>query len=293
MNCYQPLWLKDQKIFVPCGHCFSCRQAKASEWSVRLLLELSSWKKAGFLTLTYRTDTLPPNGSLRPEELTLFFKRLRKALSSVGRKLKYFACGEYGLSSLNKNCKNRPHYHAVVFGISPSISDRALVHKIWNKGRTSIDYVNRKTINYVCGYVLNKYGRKINDLYYKKIGRVVPFQRTSRGLGLDYALSHAEELSRQLSVRLFTGRECPLPKYFVDKLGIDKERLKEKSKDSMQKYVSAIFKRAGLKSCTDVGHLGYMLFYSKDFRSFDKLSNAFNEINEQMSYNVFSLREKH
>lgn len=283
MNCYQPVWLKDQKIFVPCGHCFSCRQSKASEWSVRLTLELMSWKKAGFITLTYADDPT----TLVPSDLSKFFKCLRKALSSVGRKIKYFACGEYG------GLFGRPHYHAIVFGISPSMADRLLVNKLWKKGRTSVDYVNRKTINYVAGYVLKKYGGKINEIYYKEVGLVVPFQRCSRGLGFDYALSHAEELSRQLSVRLFTGRECPLPKYFVDKLGIDKERLKEKSKDGMQKFVSAIFKRAGLKSCSDVGHLGYKLFYSKDFRSFDKLSNAFNDINEQMSYNAFSLREKH
>lgn len=283
MNCYQPMWLDSQRIFVPCGHCFSCRQSKASEWSVRLTLELMSWKKAGFISLTYADDPI----TLVPSDLSKFFKRLRKALSSVGRKIKYFACGEYGGQF------GRPHYHAIVFGLSPSMADRLLVNKLWKKGRTSVDYVNRKTINYVAGYVLKKYGGKVNEIYYKKAGLVVPFQRCSRGLGLDYALSHAEELSRQLSVRLFTGREAPLPKYFVDKLGIDKERLKEKAKDGMSKWVSGIFKRAGLKACTDPAHLGYKLFYSKDFSSFDKLSYALQQINEQKSYDVLSLREKH
>jgi hypothetical protein len=246
-------------------------------------LELTSWKTAGFITLTYAEDPI----TLIPDDLTKFFKRLRRALSSVGRKCKYFACGEYGGQF------GRPHYHAIVFGLFPSMADRLLVNKLWKKGRTSVDYVNRKTINYVAGYVMKKYGGKINEIYYKKAGLVVPFQRSSRGLGLSYALDHGEELSRQLSVRLFTGREAPLPRYFVDKLGIDKERLKEKAKDSMSKWVSGIFKRAGLKACSDPVHLGYKLFYSKDFSSFDKLSYALQKINEQKSYDALSLREKH
>lgn len=283
MNCYQPMWLDSQKIFVPCGHCFACRSSKAMEWSTRLQLELVFWQKAGFITLTYAEDPY----TLVPDDLTKFFKRLRKHLSTVGRKIKYFACGEYG-------DYGRPHYHAICFGLTTSATDRLLINKIWNKGRTSVDYVNKSTINYVTSYVMKKYSKERNKREYEEKGLVSPFQRTSRGIGLDYALAHGEELQRQLSVRLFTGRECSLPRYFVNKLGIDPERLKEKSKDSMVKYVSAIFKKVNMKS-NSLSHLGFMMFHTRRFDISDKLINVFDDINKQKSYNwksLVSLKEK-
>lgn len=280
MNCYQPMWLESQKIFVPCGHCFSCRQAKSSEWSVRLQLELADHPSAGFLTLTYDDEHRP--WSLQPDDLKNFWKKLRKY-----RKVRYFACGEYG----RKPPLFHAHYHAIVFGLEPNLVDRILVNKLWCKGRTSIDVVTRDSINYVCGYVMKKYSKVRNKLEYEKIGRIPPFQRCSHGLGLAYALAHGSDLSRCLSVRLSTGREFPLPRYFVKKLGIDTELLKAKAKDSMVKFISALFRKAHVKLDPTVESLGYMLFHSKNFRAFDVLSYHFAKINEQKSYDAYSRLE--
>lgn len=101
MQCFHPVTLKNGQT-VPCGSCIGCRINKTSQWTFRLLLEQKNWDKASFITLTYDDDHLPSDASLHPEDLTLFWKRLRKNLD--GRKIKYFACGEYG------DATQRPHY---------------------------------------------------------------------------------------------------------------------------------------------------------------------------------------
>lgn len=63
-----------------------------------------------FLTLTYADETLPPNGSLCPEDHKHFIKRLRKRLGA--RRVRYFHCGEYGETN------HRPHFHTILFGYS-------------------------------------------------------------------------------------------------------------------------------------------------------------------------------
>lgn len=99
MQCYNPMWLQKQCMFVPCGCCLGCRVAHAREWSLRLLHELGYWDSAVFLTLTYSDENCPL--SLSKRELQLFWKRLRKAIAP--RKIKYFSCGEYG------DLYGRPH----------------------------------------------------------------------------------------------------------------------------------------------------------------------------------------
>ena len=273
MNCFYPWWNEKEKIFCPCGKCYACRQAKASEWKTRLLVELPYWKKVSFITLTYSNEFLPMDFSLHPEHLRDFWKRLRKRIP--GQKIKYFACGEYGGKF------GRPHYHAILFGVGTSKADMDLITDTWKMGRTSNDYVNASSIGYVTGYVLKKYGKWRNKEEYEDKGLQVPFQRTSRGLGLDYALAHGEDLSRQLSVRLFTGREVPIPRYFVKKLGIDTELLKNKASDSMVQMINGLFKRYKINREPTVANLGYMLFHSMQFDKFDLLNKALLDICEQ------------
>ena len=86
-----------------------CRIALSREWATRVLHESDYWDHSCFTTLTYNNEHLPKDGSLHKDELQKFFKRLRKYLGD--RKMKYFACGEYGDEG------HRPHYHAILFGI--------------------------------------------------------------------------------------------------------------------------------------------------------------------------------
>ena len=277
MRCLYPWWSEKEKAFFPCGHCFACRRAKASEWATRLIVELPYWSKYSFITLTYDDEHLPISDTsiyptLKPKDLQDFWKRLRKCCDS---KIKYFACGEYGGRFA------RPHYHAIVFGVGTSKEDMDTVTDCWSKGRTSNDYVNPASINYVVGYVMKKYGTRRNDEEYTKKGLEIPFQRCSRGIGLAYALAHGADLQRDLSVRLYTGRETALPRYFVKKLGIDTELLKNKASDGMVQMINGLFRRFKIDLEPTPANLGYMLFHSRQFGKSEALNNYLCELSEQ------------
>lgn len=59
-----------------------------------------------FVTLTYADSVLPDSGTLNPDDVKKYIKRLRK---NTGVKLRYFLVGEYGEKT------HRPHYHIIFF----------------------------------------------------------------------------------------------------------------------------------------------------------------------------------
>ncbi len=209
MACLTPLLLNDKfgkVVEVPCGHCINCRKERTKEWGFRLMCECLDWYSSVFLTLTYDEEhvtfvndaSYPFYATLVPRDLQLFFKRLRKALD--GRRIKYYACGEYGTNTL------RPHYHAILFGVD--FLDLPTIDKCWQMGFVKLDEVNVATCNYVAGYVQKKlYGREAYPDFI-----VPPFSRMSKHLGFDYFAKHHEEIfSHGLH---FQGHQLPVPRYF-------------------------------------------------------------------------------
>ena len=97
-------------IVLPCGQCCACRLNKSRDWATRCVLEAKMHDENCFITLTYNDENLPKDYGLCKEDLTLFFKRLRK---NTGEKIRYYAAGEYG------DLYGRPHYHACLFGWKP------------------------------------------------------------------------------------------------------------------------------------------------------------------------------
>lgn len=216
MQCTSPMllsfkgkykFLYREGLTVPCGKCLSCRIARAREWSLRLLHELESWDNAVFVCYTYNDDNLPADLSVKKSELQLYFKRLRKELKH--RKIKYYACGEYGEK------KGRPHYHAIIFGISPA--EKELLQSMWYVGNIDVGTVTYDSCRYVAQYLDQKLSGKSDiDLQ----GRETPFQLCSTGIGKKYCEDNKDVLKRDLytSVR---GVMCGLPRYYKKKLGID------------------------------------------------------------------------
>lgn len=147
MRCLSPFFNRSEKIPLPCGKCFFCRRRKANQWTGRLLMENFSHAKASFLTLTFDDDHLPNPPYVSKRDLQLFFKRLRKSLSP--RKFRYYACAEYG------DTTGRPHYHAILFGISQDEKD--VVSDAWKMGYVRLDRVQVGSIAYVAGYVNKKF----------------------------------------------------------------------------------------------------------------------------------------
>ena len=133
MTCTSPFKVKSLNghiVDVPCGRCMACRIARAREWASRIIHEMDYWDTSIFITLTYNEEYLPKHGSIHKRDLVLFFKRLRRDLERDNRKIKYFASGEYG------DKFGRPHYHAIVFGLSLREDDKNVVGQNWPYGHT-------------------------------------------------------------------------------------------------------------------------------------------------------------
>lgn len=241
MQCLNP-FEKDGNTF-NCGHCVNCRINRTSEWSLRLLYELSCHYEDGasFLTLTYNDENLPADKGLEKEELQKFFKRLRKNLQSkyheFAPKILYYAIGEYGTKELiykspgAVKCHGRPHYHAIVFGLNNwNDEHREIVRKSWTlcepwffdkeRGRKSgMQEVTTDDIQYVCGYVQKKlYGEMSVSVYGES---TPPFSISSQGLGLKFAMQNKARLLNN-GYTMFKGHKVSVPRYFCEKFGIKK-----------------------------------------------------------------------
>lgn len=204
---------------MPCGKCIICRRNRAAEWSVRLGHELEYHQQACFVTLTYDDDHLPytPAGipTLVKRDFQLFFKRLRKR---IDKKVKYFACGEYGSRT------QRPHYHILIFGWQPDYRDLVPIKggtylseeiaDMWQKGGVQVGSVTQDSIYYVTGYLL-KAGKPVGD-------RSREWTLVSKGLGLQYALDHKDIIyDGGITVR---GKPAPVPKYYLKHVSIDPDK---------------------------------------------------------------------
>lgn len=247
MDCTFPVTIKNPKtreyMKVPCGMCMSCRLARVRDWSARLLDEDSSWKSSVFITITYDNDHLPltncGRSTLVKSDLQKFIKRLRKHMELEGRDsafkgtvlpgkspplLRYFACGEYG------DEYGRPHYHLIVFGLSPS--DRNLILKCWDKcdvRRVTTTPVIIERIHYVTSYVQKKWiCRDPKDFF--NYGCVQPpFQLMSQGLGLDFFRLHEDEYIYS-KTRTIKGVKYSFPRYYLKKSPQFKEIISEKGR---------------------------------------------------------------
>lgn len=194
--------------------------------------ELDNYDDSIFITLTYTDDMLPANGSLVKTHLQKFFKRLRKNISvqDKNRRIRYFACGEYGEKS------QRPHYHAIVFGLSLSQNDRQLVIDSW----TYCDWSNPAirsgsfgmaepdSINYVAQYIDKKFSGDIANEEYLFKSREPVFKLSSLGIGRDYCDKQSANL-RHFGAVAYRGKMVNLPRYYLDRLGIPSDDLRPRA----------------------------------------------------------------
>ena len=164
--------MKDMPVKVPCGQCVGCRLERSRQWAVRCVHEASLHSENCFLTLTYDDDHIPSDGSLCMKHFQDFMKRLR---FNSGIKMRYFHCGEYG------DTTQRPHYHACIFGYSPS--DKKLwrrscdnplfisefLEKTWGHGYVVIGNVTFESAAYVARYIMKKITGDMAQEYYSDI----------------------------------------------------------------------------------------------------------------------------
>ncbi len=209
-------------IDIPCRHCEECYTQMRLEWIYRATCEMQLHKSAIFVTLTYKDyndgiTQLPPvaemvtddgeillHQTLRHRDFQLFMKRLRKQFPD--RKIRYMVCGEYGSRTF------RPHYHAIIYGLSLKDFPDCLIHNtnshgdvlyssvmfenIWNYGYCLLSSADNGTIAYVAGYVAKKFTALKSKDWYEYTHVVAPYIRSSNrpGLGSDYISSQFDKL---------------------------------------------------------------------------------------------------
>lgn len=176
--------------------------------------EKEVWPSALFITLTYSDQFLPENLSVNKAEMQLWLKRLRK---TSGKKLRYYVCGEYG------ELKGRPHYHAIVFGLSSD--DIKDIERSWTKGFVTIGTVTSDSCLYVAKYIQKQYASDVN-----LIGRTRPFALMSKKIGLDWAIKNQDQITSNLEITQ-QGKKVTLPRYYTQKLGIDAADIKLKKQN--------------------------------------------------------------
>lgn len=235
--------IKDS-VLIPCGQCGACRLQYSREWADRLMMELPYHEHAWFLTLTYDDRHVPTNSvadlysglvhsvnTLRPRDLTLFWKRLRREFPDTH--ITYFASGEYGDMSF------RPHYHAIVFG--PDIPDlklykyvrghtymtSELLNRLWSDAKTGesrgyvvVGEVTWQSCAYVARYCMKKVKGYNRDLY-EFAGLEPEFCRMSKNpaIGRQFYFDHPDLMffNRINLSTMEKGISFKPPRYF-DKL---------------------------------------------------------------------------
>lgn len=220
MTCTRPFRLPNG-LMVGCGHCQACRIARYSEWTTRLLDELSFYPYSWFPTMTYSDENLPVGGGLCVSDAQKFVKRLRitaerrfgssldKRMPHSPPRIRYFLSGEYG------ETYGRPHYHAIFMSEYAQLN--TLFQECWGLGGVQVGNVCRETIDYVTRYVQKKLN---GDMAVQAYGsNAAPFQLQSYGIGLRAAIRDREQLVRFGKTR--NGEHVALPRYYVRKLGLE------------------------------------------------------------------------
>lgn len=208
-----------------------CKLEYSRQWAMRGMHEASLYEDNSYITLTFDDEHLPNDESLDKRTWQLFAKRLRKEVSP--KKFRFIMCGEYG------DARNRPHYHAILFGLDFPDKELYKVERgfnyynsptlsfCWPFGHAVIANVTFETVAYVARYVTKKITGDMADEHYQRvdaltgeISHVLPeFFLTSRGgrsgeRGIGYRWW--EEFKSDLKKDFITvnGVKCRPPKYY-------------------------------------------------------------------------------
>ena len=235
------------EITLPCGRCLGCRIIKLSQDYFLANRELQTLyhrgESASFITLTYNDENLPHNSqgyqTLRKEDVTKFYKRLRQALYRAGikNKIKYVYCGEYGDGSHaqseqpfeNQQTTHRPHYHLCLFGLTES-QIKPFVNKCWQKGIVDFGPLTQGGLRYILEYV-TQFLDKTTQNFYTFCDVEFPFLIKSVGLGKQWIIENMERIVNDNFTFNLNGKINLYPKYVINficnHLGIDKrERIR-------------------------------------------------------------------
>lgn len=224
MDCIEPIRITKglsrkeypDGLEVGCGKCYLCRMQKRREWKMRLWHENEYHDQSAFVTLTYSDENIPPNGSLKKSDLQNFIKRLRNYFPP--RTIKHYSVGEYGGQTF------RPHYHSLIFGTNNS----DIIESLWTCGMVHIGTVTTHSIEYVAGYIDKKMYGDTEELMTSMQGREKYFKLSSNGLGKQFAIDHADQISENGCVTMY-GKKFSVPRYYLKVLGLKLDKFNDDS----------------------------------------------------------------
>lgn len=209
-------------LLLPCGKCIECIQSKSIEWAQRVKHELSLHEENCFITLTYNDENLK-SSLVVYEDFQNFIRRLKREFKQ--KKIRYIMSAEYG-----DNYK-RPHFHAIIFGISftnlkyhsttksgSKIYTSKQLEKLWTYGFSSIGEANERTAYYIASYCLKDTEHSITD----DSGEIISqknFLRVSKNpaIGLEYLRKNYKQITDTF---FHTGEK--IPRYYQKKLSEEK-----------------------------------------------------------------------
>lgn len=240
MQCTRPFVFRQglSVMVLPCGKCPDCRVARQREWATRCVHELPFHHCSLFVTLTYDEDCLPENQSIQKSVAQKWIRRLKRYIHPG--KVKYLLCGDYGDEG------DRPHYHAIIFGMSvkdgfqENVIGRSVVyyHPTWPYGYIHIGAVTYASARYVIKYIQRKY------LTIDWADRVPPFQLQSNGIGRKFCEANKQQIKDNLKI-LVNGKTVGVPRYYKKIIDFDSQALYEESKKNQQKIVDN-YKKKGV-----------------------------------------------
>ncbi len=176
-----------QLTTVACGQCIGCRLDKSKDWAIRCVHESQMHEDNCFITLTYNNENLPLDESLNVHHFQKFMKRLRK--QNAEKKIRFLHSGEYGSTCPRHNQQNcetcgplqRPHYHALLFGLEfqdkyfwktrkdYNVFRSETLEKIWGMGNIEIGNLTFESAAYVARYTTKKITGDNAHAHYQKV----------------------------------------------------------------------------------------------------------------------------
>lgn len=148
-------------------------------------------------------------GMLVKSDLQKFFKRLRinRWRDGYTKPIEYYASGEYG------DRTQRPHYHAIIFGLGFNHYDVESVKLAWHHGSVDVGMVEPASIRYVAAYI----DKKILGAKAAYEGREPEFQISSQGIGLEWLRGNLSKVLYDAALS-FEGKSSSVFRYYREHL---------------------------------------------------------------------------
>nr|QJB20886.1 MAG: replication initiator protein [Microvirus sp.] len=227
---------------LPCGKCIDCRLEYARSWAIRCVHEAQMHEKNSFITLTYDDEYLPKDRKLDYRDFQLFMKRLRKLQDEP---IGVFVTGEYGDKT------KRPHWHACLFGWSPSdpkfkytnergdqnFSSETLTNT-WGLGLSEFGQVTIHSASYCARYAAKKLVHGADGTHeFNPISR----KSSKHAIGKRFLESYYKDIFSVGKCVLRDGTHCSIPRYY-------EKWLKEKHPDEWLRYIRDVKSTQQLQS---------------------------------------------